>query len=69
VRSAFVCGFVALIVAQVHAGEPKHTVRAITDAESVIAVYREDWGSGLQVHLRSFLQHGRTATSCGPVIA
>jgi hypothetical protein len=41
----FICLlFVALIVAQVRAGEPNNTIRAITDAESVIAVYREDWG-------------------------
>ena len=43
-RSLVVGLFVGLCVLTVAAEEPKLTLRQITEAESVLAVYREDWG-------------------------
>ena len=44
VRSARSCFFVALCAAAGCAGEPKQSMRPITEAESVLAAYREDLG-------------------------
>ena len=35
---------VGIIVPEPSAQEPKPAMRPITDAESILAVYREDWG-------------------------
>jgi hypothetical protein len=43
-RTAIISGFVALIAASARGGEPNQTIRPITEAHAVIAVYREDWG-------------------------
>jgi|SRR5580704_8875344 hypothetical protein len=45
-RTAIICGVIVLIAAFTRADEPKRLVRPITEAQSVIAVYREDWGLG-----------------------
>ncbi|HEV7998347.1 MAG TPA: hypothetical protein VGP63_00615 [Planctomycetaceae bacterium] len=43
-RTAIICGVIVLIAAFARADEPKRLVRPITEAQSVIAVYYEDWG-------------------------
>jgi hypothetical protein len=43
-RTAVICGVVALIAASGHGAEPKRIIRPITEAAAVIAVYYEDWG-------------------------
>jgi hypothetical protein len=43
-RTAIISGFLALIAASGRGGEPNHTIRPITEAQAVIAVYREDCG-------------------------
>jgi hypothetical protein len=43
-RTAIISGFLALIAASGRGGEPNQTIRPITEAQAVIAVYREDWG-------------------------
>jgi hypothetical protein len=43
-RTAIICGVIVLIAALGRADEAKPLVRPITEAQSVIAVYYEDWG-------------------------
>src|ERR1700722_16943412 len=43
-RTGIAFGVVALITASGHGAEPKRMIRPITEAQSVIAVYYEDWG-------------------------
>ena len=45
-RSAFVSFLVVVSAAAVCGAEPKTKVRPITEAESVLAVYHDDWGLG-----------------------
>ncbi len=59
-----------LFVSELSADEPKPALRPITDAESVLAVYREDWSLFTGGELaRSYLSPGRTVPSSGRVIA